>query len=107
MKRMCIFVLGCLFKISVMFFGTEDIMQKDFHVRSNLHLTHFENFQEKALEEKTLHVEGNKIPKLNLKCTCRFTPLLNLDTVCMMFRSNIDGATPFSCKQIKALLCLW
>ena len=50
---------------------------------------------------KTLHVEGNKIPKANLKCICRFTRftgLLNLDTVRAMSRTDVDCATPFSCK---------
>ena len=54
-------------------------IQKYFHVGRNLSLIHFEYVQRKAL-----HVEGNKTPKANLKCTCRFTRLLNLDTVCMM-----------------------
>ena len=52
---------------------------KYFHVRSNLRLTGFEYFL-----EKTLHVEGNKIPKTNLKCTWRFARLLTLDTACAM-----------------------
>ena len=39
-------------------------------------------------QEKTLHVEGNKIPKANLKCTCRFTRRFNLDTVHAMSRTN-------------------
>ena len=41
-------------------------------------------------QEKTLNVEleGNKIPKANLKCTCRFIRLLNLDTVRAMSRTN-------------------
>ena len=40
-------------------------------------------------QEKTLPlVEGNKLPKANLKCTCRFTRLLNLDTVRVMSRTN-------------------
>ena len=64
-----------------------------FHVRGNLCLIHFEYFR-----EKTLRVEGNIIPKTNLKCTCRFTRLLNLDTVRIMSRTNTDCATPFSCK---------
>ena len=72
-----------------------------FHVRSNLRLIHFEYFQEKIIQ-----VEGNKIPKANLKYTCRFIRFLNLDTVCMMSRTKIDAATPFSCKQKNALLCL-
>ena len=50
---------------------------KYFHVRSNLGLIGFECF----FLENTLHVEGNKIPEANLKCTCRFTRFLNLDTV--------------------------
>ena len=49
---------------------------KYFHVKSNFCLIDFEYFQ-----EEILHVEGNKIPKANLKCTCRFLRLLNLDTV--------------------------
>ena len=86
---------------------------KYFHVRSYLHLSGFEYFK-----EKTLHVEGNKIPKANLKCTCRFTRLLNLDTVHQMSGTNIDCVTPFSCKQNNALpggyllylymvMCVW
>ena len=47
-----------------------------------------------------------KIPKANLKSTYRFTLLLNLENVQIMSRTNIDGATPFSCKQNNALLCL-
>ena len=60
-------------------------MQKYFHVGSKLRLIHFEYFQ-----EKTLHVEENKVPKANLKCSCRFTRLLNLDTVRMMSRTNSE-----------------
>ena len=54
-----------------------------FPVRSNLGLTGFKYFS-----GKTLHVEGNKTPKANLKCTCRSTRLLNLDTVRVMFGTN-------------------
>ena len=54
-----------------------------FYARSNLGLIGFEYFW-----ETTLHVEGNKIPKANLKCTCRFTRFLNLDTVRAMSRTN-------------------
>ena len=81
----------------------EDIIQKYFRGRSNLRFIriHFEYFQ-----EKTLHIEGNATPKANLKFTYRFTQLVNLDSVRMMSRTNIDGATPFSCKQNNALLCL-
>ena len=57
---------------------------KYFHVRSNLGLIGFEYF----LRKKSLHVDRNKMPKANLKCTCRFTRLLNLDTVRAMFRTN-------------------
>ena len=78
------FVRCGLLKINVVLFSTGDIMQKYFHVNSNLHLIHSECCQEKAL-----HVEGNKVPKANLKCTCRFTGLLNIDTVRMMSRANI------------------
>ena len=46
------------------------------YVRSNLGLIGLEN------------VEGNKIPKANFKCACRFTRLLNLDTVHAMSRTN-------------------
>ena len=50
---------------------------------------------------KTLNVEGNKMPKLNLKCTSRFTGLFNLDIVRMVSRINIDGITFSSaCGQI-------
>ena len=56
---------------------------KYFHVRGNLGLIGFEHFV-----GKTLHVEGNKTPKANLKCTCRFTRLLNPDTVRAMSRAN-------------------
>ena len=42
-----------------------------------------------VVRKKTFHVEGNKVPKANLKCTCRFARLLNLDTVRMMSRTNI------------------
>ena len=57
---------------------------KYFHVRSNLGLIGFEYF----FRKKTLPVEGNKILKANLKCTCRFTRLLSLDTVRIMSRTN-------------------
>ena len=65
-----------------------DIMQKYFHVRSNLRLIriNFEYFQEK----KTLHVEGSKIPKPNLKFTDRLTRLLNLDTYSTMYKTNSE-----------------
>ena len=56
---------------------------KYFHVRSNIGLISFEYFL-----GKPLHVEGNTMPKANLKCTCRFTWLLNLDTVRGMSRTN-------------------
>ena len=59
-------------------------MEKYFHVRNDLGLIHFE-----YLKEKTFNVEENKIKKKrNLKCICRFTRLLNLDTVRMMSRTN-------------------
>ena len=80
MRWMCVSTLWS-FKINVVLFSTGDTVQKYFHVRSNLHLIHFKYFQ-----EKILHVEGNKIPKVNLKCTCRFTRLLNLDTFRMVSR---------------------
>ena len=57
---------------------------KYFPVSSDLGLIGFEYF----LRKKTLHVEGNKIPETNLKCTWRFTRLLNLDTVLVMSRTN-------------------
>ena len=56
---------------------------KYFHFRSNLGLNGFED-----LLEKILFVEGNKVPKANLNSTCRFTRLLNLDTVRSMSRTN-------------------
>ena len=65
-------------------------MQKYFHVQSNLRLNRVEYFH-----EKTLHVEGNKIPKANLKYNCRFIRLLNLETVGVMSRTSIDCGTPF------------
>ena len=49
---------------------------KYFHVRSSIGLIGLNIFW-----EKSLHVERNKIPNTNLKCTCRFSRLLNLDTV--------------------------
>ena len=52
-------------------------MQKYFHVSSNLRLIHSEYCQ-----EKTLHVEGNKVPKANLKCTGSLS-------FSMMSRTNI------------------
>ena len=57
---------------------------KYFHVRSNFCLIDFEYFQ-----GKTLHVEGNKILKANLKCTYRFPLLLNINTVSEMCRTDI------------------
>ena len=47
---------------------------KYFYDRSNLGLICFKYFL-----GKTLHVEGNKMPKANLKYTYRSTRLLNLD----------------------------
>ena len=55
-------------------------MQKYCHVQSNLRLTHFKYFH-----EQTLHVEGNKTPKTNFY---RFIWLLNLDTECMISRTD-------------------
>ena len=57
---------------------------KYFPVSSNLGWIGFEYF----FWKKTLHVEGNKILKANLKCTCRFTRLFNLDTVGVMSGTN-------------------
>ena len=96
-----VFLCCGLCKINVTFISAGNIMQKYFHVRSNLCLIHFEHFQ-----EKTLHAEGNNIPEANLKCTCRFTRLPHLDTVRIMSKTNIEGVTPLSCKQNNALLCL-
>ena len=59
---------------------------KCFHVnRSNLHL-----IGSNIVRKKTLHVEGNKIPKANLKCTCRFTRLFNFNTVRALSRTNSE-----------------
>ena len=41
-------------------------------------------------QEETLHVEENKISNTNLKCTCRFSRLLNLDTVPTMSGTNSE-----------------
>ena len=56
---------------------------KYFLVRSDLGSIGSEYFL-----EKTLYVERNKIPEANLKCTCRLTRLLNIDTVCAMSGTN-------------------
>ena len=40
------------------------------------------------LGKKFFHVEGITILKANLKCSCRFTQFLNLDTVHAMSRTN-------------------
>ena len=101
-ERNVYFYVVIFFKINVVFFSAGDIMQKYFHVRSNLRLTHFHYFL-----ERTAHVEGIKIPKPGFKCTCRLTRLLNLDTACIKSRNNIDGATPFPCKQNNVLFYLW
>ena len=45
--------------------------------------------------KKTRQTDGNKIQK-GLKYTRRFTWPLNLDTVLMMSKTNIDCATSFS-----------
>ena len=65
---------------------SKSISCKYFHVRSNLGLIGFEYY----FSGKTLHVERNKIAKANLKCICRFTRLLNLDTVRAMSRTNSE-----------------
>ena len=68
----------------------------------DLRLTNIEYFH-----EKTIYVEGNKTPKINSKFTCRFTLLLDLDTVGMMSTIHIDCVTLFTCKHNNALLCSW
>ena len=68
---------------------------KYFHFRSNLGLISFEYF----LGKKLFMSKEKKIPETNLKCTCRFTQLLNLDTVRAMsgtnrgFRSKTSSST--------------
>ena len=91
-RNVCSYVVVFFLKIDVLFVSTGYIMQKYFHAESNVRLTHFEHFH-----EKILHVEVNRIRKANLKSTCKLTRLLNVDTVRMMSRTNIDCVTPFSC----------
>ena len=55
------------------------------HVRSNLLLIDFEYFL-----EKNLNAEVTKIPKANLKCTCRLTRLFNLDALIHLMLFNLD-----------------
>ena len=48
------FLRYCLFKIDVVFVNTENIMQKYFHVKSNLRLTHFEYCHKKLFMLKEI-----------------------------------------------------
>ena len=54
---------------------------------NTLCLIDFEYFQEKT------HVKRNKMPKANLKCTCRFTRLQTLDIIRAMSRTNNESHT--------------